>query len=445
MLEEISTWVQSPILRAMVIGILILLLLIPLAMVGVLVGDREATRASVEREVAEKWGGQQSLVGPILSVPYRYRTQGPNGEVLTHVGYTRFLPSILDIEGEVRPEIRYRGIYEVALYDVGLKWSGEFERPDLGVWKIPREDVLWDEAVLVVGIPDLRGIRRAIVANWGEGTLSFEPGTGGVSLCASGIHARVPGLEKAAPGAPVRFSFELGLNGSRDLLFAPLGKETRLSLTSSWPSPSFTGQFLPETRDVTPNGFAAEWNISYLTRPFPQEWRDNEVPAELLGQWMGGVTLFQPVDSYAKTSRTTKYGILFLFLTFAVYFLFEILGRLRIHPFQYLLVGFALCLFYLLLLSLSEHLGFERAYLLASAGTVGLIALYSGSVLGSFRRAAALGTGLGALYGYLYVLLQLEDYALLLGSLGLFALLAAAMALTRRVDWYAAGLEPKRE
>jgi inner membrane protein len=436
MFEEISTWLQSPILRAAAIGALILLLLIPLGMVGMLVGERETNRMTVEREVAEKWGGQQSLVGPILSVPYRYRTQGPNGEVLTHVGYTRFLPSILDIEGDLRPEIRYRGIYEVALYEVGLKWSGEFERPDLGLWKIPPEDVLWDEAVLTVGIPDLRGIKRAIVANWGEETLGFEPGTGGVSFCASGIHARVPRLEASEN---TRFSFELGLNGSRDLLFAPLGKETRLSLSSSWPSPSFTGQFLPESREVTPDGFSAEWNISYLTRPFPQQWRDGEVAPELLTQWMGGVTLFQPVDSYAKTGRTTKYGVLFLFLTFAVYFLFEILGRIRVHPFQYLLVGFALCLFYLLLLSLSEHIGFGTAYLLASAGTVGLIAVYSGSVLGSLGRAAAIGAGLAGLYSYLYVLLQLEDYALLLGSLGLFGLLSAAMVLTRRVDWYAVG------
>jgi len=439
MLDEIATWVHSPIARAAVIGVLILLLLIPLAMVGMLVGEREATRFVVEREVAEKWGSEQSLVGPILSVPYRYRTVGVDREVVTHVGHTRFLPSTLGIEGNVRPEIRYRGIYEVALYDVGLKWEGEFERPDLGIWKIPFEDVLWDEAVLVVGIPDLRGIKRAVVARWGDEALTFEPGPGAVALCGSGIHARVPHLERAAPGERVPFSFELDLNGSRELLFAPLGKETRLSLSSTWPSPSFTGKFLPDSRELRPNGFTAEWNISYLTRPYPQEWKDNEVTADLLGQWTSGVTLFQPVDSYAKTSRTIKYGVLFLFMTFAVYFLFEVLGRMRIHPFQYLLVGFALCLFYLLLLSLSEHLGFGRSYLLASAGTVGLIASYSGSVLGSVRRAGAIGAGLSGLYAYLYVLLQLEDYALVLGSLGLFALLAAAMALTRRVDWYAVG------
>jgi len=439
MLEEISKWAQSPILRAVIVGVLILVLLIPLAMVGSLVREREATRIGVEREVAEKWGGEQWLVGPILSVPYRYRTLGPNGEVLSHVGHTRFLPAILDIEGEVRPEIRYRGIYQVALYEVALRWTGEFERPDPEIWKIPPEDVSWDEAVLVVGIPDLRGIKRAVVARWGDEALTFEPGPGAVALCESGIHARVPHLDGVAAGERVAFSFELDLNGSRELLFAPLGKETRVSLSSIWPSPSFTGKFLPDSREVRPNGFTAEWNVSYLTRPFPQEWKDNEVTPALLGQWMAGVTLFQPVDSYAKTSRTIKYGILFLSMTFAVYFLFEILGRRRIHPFQYLLVGFALCLFYLLLLSLSEHLGFGWSYLLASAGTVGLIAAYSGNVLGSFGRAAAIGAGLSGLYSYLYVLLQLEDYALLLGSLGLFALLAAAMALTRRVDWYAVG------
>jgi inner membrane protein len=437
MLEQVSVLAQSPILRAAVIGILILVLLIPLAVVGSLVHERESTRNRVEMEVAEKWGGAQSLVGPILSVPYRYRSEGPNREILTYTSHARFLPTRLEIDGDVRPEIRYRGIYEVALYDVGLTWSGEFEPPDFTTFKVPPEDVLWDEAVLIVGIPDLRGIKTAIVANWGGESLSFEPGTGGASVCASGIHARLRSLGSDAPDAPIPFSFELRLNGSRELRFSPLGKETRISLSSSWPSPSFSGQFLPDTREVTARGFSAQWNISYLTRPFPQEWRSDEVTEELLSQWTAGVSLFQPVDSYAKTSRTTKYGILFLFMTFAVYFLFEILGRLRIHPFQYLLVGFALCLFYLLLLSLSEHIGFGRSYLLASAATVGLIALYSGSVLRSFSRAGAIGAGLGGLYLYLYVLLQLEDYALLLGSLGLFALLAAAMALTRRVDWYA--------
>lgn len=437
MLEEISTWLHSPVFRALTIGFLILLLLIPLAAVSSLVGEREATRFAVEREVSEKWGGAQSLVGPILSVPYRYRASGPKGEVLALTGHTRFLPSSLSIEGEVRPEIRYRGIYEVVLYEVALEVSGEFEPPDPGIWKIAPEDVLWDEAALIVGIPDLRGIKRAVVARWGEGTLSFEPGTGAGGLCASGIHARIPGLDQAAPGERLAFSFDLQLNGSRDLLFSPLGKATRIALASPWPSPSFAGKFLPDEREVTRNGFTAEWDISYLTRPFPQEWKDDEVAANLLGEWAAGVTLFEPVDAYAKTRRSLKYGILFLFTTFAVYFLFEILNRLRLHPFQYLLVGFALSVFYLLLLSLAEHIGFGLSYLLASAGTVGLIGGYSGSVLGSARRAAGIGAGLSGLYAYLYVLLQLEDYALLLGSLGLFGLLAAAMALTRRVDWYA--------
>jgi inner membrane protein len=439
MLDELYDWFRSPVLRALTIGFLILLLLIPLALVGALVGEREALLREVERELSEKWGGGQSLVGPILSVPYRYRASGPKGEALTYTGNMRFLPETLAVEGEVRPEIRFRGIYEVVLYEVGLTVSGDFERPDPATWNIAPEDVLWDEAVLVVGIPDLRGIQRAVVARWGERNVSFEPGTGAVALCASGIHARVPDLDQVDPDERVTFSFELQLNGSRDLLFSPLGKESHFALSSTWPSPSFAGKYLPDTREVTASGFAAEWNVSYLTRPFPQEWKDSEVAPELLSEWTAGVALFEPVDSYTKTSRTTKYGILFLFTTFAVYFLFEILGGMRIHPFQYLLVGFALCLFYLLLLSLSEHLGFDRSYLLATAGIVGLVTLYSGSVLSSARRAGAIGAGLSGLYAYLYLLLQLEDYALLLGSLGLFALLAAAMALTRRVDWYAVG------
>jgi inner membrane protein len=438
MLEEIFRWLDSPLVRALLIGFLILLLLIPLVAVSGLVREREERRASVEREVSEKWGAEQSLLGPVLSVPYRFHSVGARGEVLTQIGQTSFLPAVLEITGEMRPEVRYRGIYEVVLYQVELRWSGEFEPPDLGAWKIPPEDILWDEAALVVGIPDLRGIQRAVAVRFRDEDLHFEPGPGAAAFCGSGIHARIPGLSPAAQG-PLPFSFELQLNGSRELHFSPLGKETRVSIASRWPNPSFTGQFLPVSRDVKPDGFRAEWDISYLTRPFPQQWKDQEVTPETLSQWRGGVTLFQPVDAYAKTSRTLKYGVLFLFMTFAVYFLFEILGRLRIHPFQYLLVGFALSLFYLLLLSLAEHVGFGPSFLLASASTVGLIAAYSGSVLASNRRALAMGIGLSGLYGYLYLLLQVEDYALLLGSLGLFVLLATAMILTRRVDWYRAG------
>ncbi|MGH9337691.1 MAG: inner membrane CreD family protein [Vicinamibacteria bacterium] len=250
-------WSASPIIRAVVIAILVLVLLIPLGMVALLVSERQETRALVEWEVAEKWGGRQALVGPMLSVPYRYRTSGPKGELLTHVGQARFLPETLGIEARVRPEIRYRGIYEVALYQVELKWSGAFERPHFSEWNIEAEDVLWEDAVLVVGIPDLRGIQRAIVARWNDGVLSFEPGPGAVALCDSGIHARVPGIEATAPGTRLPFSLELALNGSRELLFAPLGRETRMRLTSTWPSPSFTGKFLPDSREVTAEGFAA--------------------------------------------------------------------------------------------------------------------------------------------------------------------------------------------
>lgn len=437
---------QSPVLKAILVAVLIGLLLLPLGMVMALIHEREATRKAAEREVSEKWGAQQTVGGPVLLVPYLIRAVDANGKSQIVTAHATVLPRSLEIEGELTPEIRYRGIFEVPLYTVELRVAGTFAPEEISELSIPATDILWGDAVLSVGIPDPRGIRQSVTLGWDGTELGFEPGAGTGSLFPSGIHVGIGDLRSASGElVPHAFQFALTLNGSRHIAFIPAGRDTRLRLASAWPSPSFTGAFLPDSRTVTADGFSAEWQLFYLGRSYPQRWKAGEVDPGVVHASAAGVDLVLPVDTYLKSMRSAKYGVLFLIATFGAYYLFEILGRSRIHPFQYLLVGAALVVFYVLLLSLSEHVRFDLAYGLAAAATLGLILGYSRFILGGAGRLAGLGAGLVGLYLFLYVLLQLEDLALLLGSIGLFLALASVMWVTRRVDWYALQNELERE
>lgn len=432
---------DSTFFKLLAVGGLVLVLLIPLGMVRSLISERQSRRDEATAEVAASWGRSQVLGGPVLTVPYLLRGKDEKGKTITWTAQARFLPETLVIDGQIVPERRHRGIFEVIVYRADLRFKGSFRRPDFAGWRIAPEDVLWDDAYLSLGIPDLRGIRSGVGLAWGERSLQFEPGGKEDGLWDSGLRARVPRLKEAKDADVYAFAFDLGLNGSRQLHFLPLGKQTRVVLKSTWPAPSFGGAFLPESRRVRDTGFDAVWNVSWFGRSYPQQWRLEEseslAPRSALDGSAFGVELFLPVDAYQKTERSVKYGILFLLLTFLTFFLYEVFNPVSLHPVQYLLVGSALCLFYLLLLSLSEHVPFGFSYLLAAAATVLLIGGYSIAILRGALRALLMTLVLGGLYGYLYVLLQLEDYALLLGSLGLFAILALVMYLTRRIDWSA--------
>ncbi len=432
---------DSVMVKMLVIGFLILLLLIPLRMVGSLVSERQGRSGQAAEEVAASWGKAQTLAGPVLTVPYLAHVKNEKGVPVTLTAYARFLPETLNVEGNVATETRSRGIFEVAVYRTDLRWKGTFARPDFGVWRIAPEDVLWQDAYLAVGVPDMRGITSGVELTWGNRTLQLAPGGGEAGLWSSGLRVPIPGLAESKAGEVYAFAFNLGLNGSRSLSFLPLGKETRVALKSPWPSPSFMGSFLPVQRTVRGIGFEALWNVSWFGRSYPQQWRADEAEevasAEAIDGSAFGVQLFVPVDAYQKTERARKYGVLFLLLTFLTFFLYEQFNPFSLHPVQYLLVGSALCLFYLLLLSISEHVPFGLSYFVASSATVLLIGGYSVAILRGALRALLMTVVLGALYGYLYVLLQLEDYALLLGSIGLFVILAVVMYLTRKIDWSA--------
>ena len=437
-ISTLSELARSRLMRAFAIALLVLVLRIPIGMIRGLIGEREARRAVAVEEVTRKWGQTQALGGPVLIVPYEV----PSGKLRTsdkeEVRWVRrhasFLAAELFVEGAIETELRQRGIFEIPVYRASLRVRGRFERPDFSGWEVDAERVSWDRALLSIGISDTRVIQDSVQVDWNGRPLAFQPGPGPGSTAATGIHAP---LSLAGAGDTGEFAFELPLHGSGGLYFVPFGRHTSVSLSSDWPHPSFQGHWLPSQRSVGPDGFEASWEIPSLGRNYPQRWTSADAPSRAIEASSFGVNLVTPIDPYRLAQRSIKYDALFVGLTFVALWLFEVLAGVRVHAIQYLLVGGAMTLFYLLELSFAEHVGFAAAYAVASTGVVALIACYAVAILREKRRGAAIGGLVAALYAYLYVLLQNQDYALLAGSIGLFAMLAAVMWLTRRVDWYA--------
>lgn len=441
-------------LKIFVIGFLIFILMIPTGMIAILVNERQNRQEDAFNEVSEKWGAAQTITGPILSVPYKKNIESYVNGVKSNVEvveYAHFLPNNLNIDGKINPETRKRGIYEVVVYEAELNLSGEFASPDFSKWGVASENIMFDSAFVSVGIPDMRGVKENINLRWDSETFPFLPGIETKDVLLSGTSATVPDLSKKKES--YAFSFNLKLNGSRDLMFSPLGKETEVKIASGWTDPSFQGAFLPNSHEITNSGFMANWKVLELNRNFPQSFlgaasfvspinnADGEkFPTFVRGADFGssnfGVRLLIPADEYQKTVRALKYAILILSLTFLVLFFFEALRKKKVHPMQYILIGLALSLFYVLLLSLAEYIGFDWAYLISSLATVGLIKLYSKSIFKSWMPAIIESSILVFVYAFIYVILQLEDFSLLVGSIGLFVILASIMFVSRKIDWY---------
>lgn len=428
-----------------VLGVLVitLVLLIPLNMIESTMHERLQRRNEAVGDITSSWGKEQVLVGPVLVVPYKYtfktfkdivvKGEIQKTEVMeTAVGRAWFLPDELKVEGDIQPERLHRGIYEAVVYRGKLRLSGLFSTPDFRALKVDETQVLWDDAAVAVSGTDLRGTGEALQFSFGEKAFRMAPGTGLDNLT-PGVRAQIGTLAKSLTGKP--FALELRFKGSGSINFAPTGIQNTIKLTSPWPDPSFKGQFLPAERQVTSKGFDAVWKVSYYGRSYPQA-SSAGYPADQVQNSLFGVSFYNPIDSYRNVERAIKYGILFLTLVFAAFFLFEILAGLKIHAVQYVLIGAAMCLFYLALLSLSEFISFGASYLASSAAAIILITTYSRAVLRSGDRTLAIAAELAAIYGFLYVSLQLQDYSLLLGTAGLSAVLAAIMYTTRKLDWY---------
>ena len=433
---------KSPFLKLLLLGLLTGLLSIPLGLVLALVYEREGRSQRAVAEISQTWGSAQTLQGPVLSIPYRTRVVDAEGRVGVRSEVAHFLPARLAVSARLSAEKRSRGIYEAVLYRSAVSLTGEFEPPTFAGWQLEAPEILWEGATLGLGIPHPHGVQGTPVLRFAGQPRDLFPGVPG-GPWPSGMHAPVP-LGPSPAALP--FQLDLELQGSQSFELLPVGKETALEVASAWPHPSFRGAFLPQRREVGPQGFSAEWRVSYFQRGFPQRWRASEEAAAVDPAQMQtsafGVALVEPAGSYQQVARAVKYGFLFLGLTFLLFFMFELFGPTSLHPLHYFFVGFALCMFYLLVLSLSEHLPFAVAYATAATACVLLIAGYARAVLGERRRAMLLAAVLVFLYGFLYVLLQLEEYALLIGSVGLFVLLALVMYATRRVDWYGGAKQP---
>ena len=458
-----TTVARSVTFKIVAIGAIILVLLVPMLMLGGLIDERESLRDGARREVSAQWGQEQTLGGPVLSVPYTVTVrQGDAGAATTttETRYVHLLPDRLDVTGAMAPQIRQRGIFKVVLYNARLAVTGQFPALDAALLGVPPGALRPDEAFLQIGVPDMAGLRDAVRVTWGGTTRDADPGIATSDVFDSGVSVPV----RLSPEG-TRFSFRLDLNGSGQLGVLPVGKTTTVRLTSPWDTPSFTGAFLPDSSTVGAGGFEASWKVLHLNRNYPQLFtgafgqqtylssrasdrdRSMEYAPEMATSGSPsafGVVLLLPVDEYQKTDRAAKYGMLFVFLTFLTFFFVEVLGDRRIHPIQYLLVGFAITLFYLLLLAFAEYVPFDGAYGLAAVAILALVTLYARAVFGGWRLAGLVGGLLALFYGYFYVLLQQEQYALLLGSLGLLVTLAVVMYLSRRVDWYAGGLQTPR-
>ncbi len=450
---------RSPSFKFVLVGFLVLVISALLGVVWVLSSERQSRAISVQTEIAKDWGGPQRVLGTYLIVPYTVKTRmleydrALGHDKTVDIEVTRravFLPDTLNVSGNVQTEKRHRSIYDVTVYQAKLTIAGQFRPADLSLVEAdPVSSIRWQDAVLALGIQDVSGLKNNVQLKTGDQKIDFEPsiGAGEETRTINGIHARLKPLAGEGGlngGAPLAYKVDLVLNGSSSLTFAPAGRENTVTMESNWPHPSFTG-FLPVSRSITGSGFSSSWSVPFLARDVPQAWTGGSQQFGL-DRFSGkdlGVNLFVPIDFYSLVERALKYGFLFVSAAFGGVFVLELLSRRRVHPIQYIFAGLAIVIFYVLLLSFSEHIGFPAAYLGASVATGGMISIYVGMALDSLKRGLMMAGIFTVLYGLLYMILQLEDYALLTGSIAAFVLITATMFATLRVNWSGEDSQPR--
>ena len=440
---------------AIVVG---LALTIPLFSVWLLVYDRQTQSEQAQRSITEGWGGPQAMSGPVLVIPYRAtatETVVQNGQTVTRTNQVMreltLAPEVAQLSTDLRPEVRKRSIYEAVVYDARVAGNARFALPpDLARSGVGLADMDLARAELRFGLSDPRGLGANPQVNAGGQNLRMQPGAG--SSGGRGFFAWIDA--SSLPAKPLQVSYLYDFRGNGSLSLAPQAGDTRWTVRSSWPSPSFGGDFLPGGRRVDDKGFEASYQVGNLALgrslvstgdpgasnvvervPPPRADLANAPAAGGDAVQSASISLIQPVDLYSQVNRATKYGFLFIGFTFLALLMFDVIGGVRVSAVEYLLMGAALVLFFVLVLAFAEVIGFTPAYVLASGAIAGLNTAYSAAVLGSWRRAAFIGGLLVGLYAVLYILLSLEAYSLLIGSLLLFAALAGVMYATRRIDW----------
>ena len=445
--------------KALFLAVLILMLLIPLSMVSRIIDERSDTADSAEAAIMESWGSELAAAGPVIAIP-GVRTEvvrkedGTNS--ITKKQFSLIVtPQKLNIGADFKTETRKRGIFYVPLFYGDLAISGTFDPAPALASLQSNEEIALDDAKLIIALSSQKGIRKIDKAEWNAGgkgvTLFFEPGNQGLDLISriksinsrrgkytgeyiggGGINAVLPEL---AAGAKANFDIVINIQGGRLVRFLPFGQDTHAEIFADWPAPSFQGSFLPGTSKYHDNGFGAVWDINYLSRDIPLHWKTGSDGRDY-SDALFGVNFFRAIDTYSLNTRAVKYAILFLIVPFLTLFLFEILTKKRIHPVPYLLSGIANVIFYLLLLSLSEQMTFYLAYLIAAAATIAMLTLYSRTLLPSWGKSWYMGLVTTVSYVLLYAVLNAESYALLVGSVWAFIVVALVMFLTRKLNWY---------
>jgi len=421
---------QSITFKAMVITVLTLLMLIPGSMIQNLISERQYRSEETIEKINEKWGTRQRLCGPVLSIPYTTTITSEKGSVTNYDHVYHLTPEKLQITAKLSPEERHYGIYKAILYKSKISIEGSFANVDK--LEVASSTFHWEKAYISLGISDLGGVVNDVEILFGGKPYKTNAGNNS-QLNTKSLIAEIKDSSAFRSDKPIAFSCNMDLNGSQEMEFIPIAKTTKVELSGNWVSPGFVGNFSPDYT-INDTGFSATWNILHFNRDIPESWIDRQEIS--LHESSFGVNLVNTVDHYQQNMRSAKYALMFIALTFVVFFFVELLTKKRIHPIQYLLVGVGLILFYSLLLSLSEQISFGIAYLVATLVTIGLIVVYAYSIFKNKTQTILLGLMLSGLYAFLYIVLQLEDYSLLIGSIGLFVVLGIIMFVSRKINWY---------
>lgn len=446
--NKFGHWLKTSITsRMLMIGFLTLVLLIPLFFIQELIKERSYRQTEAIEEINNQWGKEVLMYGPILKVPYRVfkektvtdkKTKKSYVELIKEIRIAYFFPENININSNINPETKKRGIYTTAVYNSDIKMSGTFVKPNFSEIEVDDKNILWDKAKIIIKSSNVKGVNTANL-KLNDSSFNLTSKYNASSKNYGYNHIALHTLEtknillNPQTTKPLTFNIDFNIKGSEQIRFIPIGKTTEANITSNWKNTNFFGEFLPYNGDkINENGFDAKWKILDINRPFSQQ-HFNNLPE--LNEFAFGVNFMIPVDEYQKSERSSKYGFLVIGLTFLIFFLIQTLSKIHIHPFQYLMIGLALTMFYTLLVSISEHSNFLKAYLIAGSSVIALITVYSKTILKKLKFPVFIGLSLTALYTFIYVIIQLENYALLVGSLGLFLILAIVMFASRKIDW----------
>jgi len=443
--NKFGNWIKTSITaRMLMVGFLVIILLIPLSYINSLINERAFRQKDVVNEINEKWGNDVLVYGPILKIPYKtYKettiynkeTKTYSTETQTHIKYAYSFPENLNTKVSVDSKTLKRGNFESAVYTSKMNFSGNYITPQLALKDIKDEDIVWNKATIIIKTSTLKGIKNEMLISLNNSKYAFETNFNNANdSYLNELESAFIKKEDLPIKASKKFDFSMTFNGSKQIEMIPIGKTTTMEMTSNWADPSFMGNYLPndETKEITKDGFKADWKVLHINRAFSQL-HLNKIPN--LNQFAFGTKFMVMVDEYQKSERSAKYGFLVIGLTFLIFFLIQTLSKINIHPFQYLMIGLALTMFYTLLVSISEHSNFLKAYLIAGISVIALITIYSKSILKTLKFPLFIGLSLTALYTFIYVIIQLENYALLVGSIGLFLILASVMFVSRKIDW----------